>query len=121
MNNDNFVAIQPRTVVQYTMKCETTTKIYSVPKLSTLTYVHYVIFWFLILCFIDFVLTLCFIFSYLYLKLFVVSPKKYFFQTRFVCRIIREQKQSYSEVPLYTIFMSLSQLRETCERRVNSF
>ena len=27
MNNNNFVAIQPRTVVLYTMKCETITKI----------------------------------------------------------------------------------------------
>ena len=26
MYNDNFVAIYPRTVVQYTMKCEITTK-----------------------------------------------------------------------------------------------
>ena len=29
MNNDKFVATHPRTVVQYTMKCETTTKIYN--------------------------------------------------------------------------------------------
>ena len=26
MNNDNFVATHPKTVIQYTMKCETTTK-----------------------------------------------------------------------------------------------
>ena len=30
MNNNNFVATHLRTVVQYTTKCETTTKIYSV-------------------------------------------------------------------------------------------
>ena len=38
MNNDNFVAIHPRTVVEYIMKCETTTKIYSVRKLNALIY-----------------------------------------------------------------------------------
>ena len=36
MNDDHFVATHPRTIVQYTMKCETTTKIYSVRKLNTL-------------------------------------------------------------------------------------
>ena len=35
MNNDNFVVIHRITVSQYTMKCETTTKIYSVRKLNT--------------------------------------------------------------------------------------
>ena len=59
MNNDNFVATYPRTVVQYTMKCKTTTKIYSVRKLKTLIYVHYGFFWFWTLCFIAF-FTLCF-------------------------------------------------------------
>ena len=44
MNNDNFVATHLRTVVQYIMKCETTTKIYSVGKLNTLISVHFVIF-----------------------------------------------------------------------------
>ena len=44
MNNDNFIATHPRTVVQYTMKCEITTKSYSVHKLNTLIFVHYVIF-----------------------------------------------------------------------------
>ena len=44
MNNKNFVATHPRSVVQYTMKCETTTEIYSVRKLNTLIYVYYVIF-----------------------------------------------------------------------------
>ena len=34
MNNDNFVATHTRTVTQYTMKCKTTTKIYSVCKLT---------------------------------------------------------------------------------------
>ena len=34
MNNDNFVATYPRTIVQYAMKCETTTKIFSVRKLN---------------------------------------------------------------------------------------
>ena len=61
MNNDNFVETYPRTVVQCTMKCETTTKIYSVRKLHTLVYVHDVIFLFWTLCFIDLFLTLCFI------------------------------------------------------------
>ena len=46
MNNDNFIATHSRTVVQYTMKCKTTTKIYSVQKLNSLIYVHYVIFLF---------------------------------------------------------------------------
>ena len=46
MNNDNFVATYPRTVVQCTMKCETTTKIYSVRKLHSLVYVHDIIFLF---------------------------------------------------------------------------
>ena len=46
INNDNFVATHSRTVVQYAMKCETTTKIYSVRKLNTLLYVHHVIFCF---------------------------------------------------------------------------
>ena len=55
MNNDDFVATYPRTVVQYTMKCEATTKIYSVRKLNSLIYVHYVIFLFWTLCFILFV------------------------------------------------------------------
>ena len=44
MNNDNFVATHPGTVVQYTIKCKTTIKIYSVRNLNTLIYVHYVIF-----------------------------------------------------------------------------
>ena len=38
MNNDNFVTTHLRTVVQFTMKCETysvATKIYSVRKLNT--------------------------------------------------------------------------------------
>ena len=51
MNNDKFVAIYPRTVAQYTIKCETTTKIYSVRELNTLICVHYVIFLFWTLCF----------------------------------------------------------------------
>ena len=46
MNDDNFVASQPRTIVQYTMKCETTTRIYIKRKLNTLIYVHYVYFCF---------------------------------------------------------------------------
>ena len=54
MSNDNFVTTYPRTVVQYIMKCETTTKVYSVLKLNTSIYVHYVIFLFWTLCFIDF-------------------------------------------------------------------
>ena len=37
MNNDNFVATYPRTVVQYTMKCNTTKEIYSVCKRNTLS------------------------------------------------------------------------------------
>ena len=47
MNNDNFVAglaNHPKTIVQYTMKCKTTKKIYSVRKPKTIIYVHYVIF-----------------------------------------------------------------------------
>ena len=43
MNNDSFVTTHPRTIVQYAMKCETITKIYSVAyvhKLNTLIYVH---------------------------------------------------------------------------------
>ena len=36
MNNDNFVANHPRTIVQYTKKCETTTKTYSVRNLTLL-------------------------------------------------------------------------------------
>ena len=40
MNNDNVVATHPRTVVQYMMKCEKTTKIYSVRKLNTLIYIY---------------------------------------------------------------------------------
>ena len=60
MNNDNFVTTHPRTVVEYTVKCKTTTKIYSVRKLSTSIYVHHVIFFVWTLRFIDF-LTLCFI------------------------------------------------------------
>ena len=36
MNNDNFVATHPRTVVQYTMMCKPTTKFYCARKLSTL-------------------------------------------------------------------------------------
>ena len=40
VNNDNFVATHPRTIVQYTIKCETITKIYSVRSLNTLIYVH---------------------------------------------------------------------------------
>ena len=43
MSNNNFVANHPRTIVQYTMKCETTTEIYTVRKRNTLIYVHYVI------------------------------------------------------------------------------
>ena len=34
MNNDSFVATHAKTVVQYTMKCETTTKIYDLRKLN---------------------------------------------------------------------------------------
>ena len=52
MNNVHFVATHLRTIVQHTMKCETTTKIYSVRKLNTLIYVHCLIF--LILCLNDF-------------------------------------------------------------------
>ena len=33
MNNNNFVATHQKAVVQYTMECETTTSIYSVPNL----------------------------------------------------------------------------------------
>ena len=44
MNNGNFVATYPRTVVQCIIKCKTATKIYSVRNLNTLIYVHYVIF-----------------------------------------------------------------------------
>ena len=40
MNNDNCVATHPRTVVLYTMKCDTTTKIYNVRKLNTSNFVH---------------------------------------------------------------------------------
>ena len=36
MNNDNFITIHLRTVVQYIMKCEATTKIYSVHNLFNL-------------------------------------------------------------------------------------
>ena len=68
MNNYNFIATHLRTVVQYIMKCETTTKIYSLLKLNTLIYVHCVLF-----CF-----GLCFILS--------LSRNKYFFETRFVIR-----------------------------------
>ena len=46
MNKENFVATRPRTVVLYTMKCETITKICSVCKLNTLMYVLYVFFCF---------------------------------------------------------------------------
>ena len=46
MNNDNFVASHSKTVVQYTRKCETTTKSCSVDKLNTLICVHYAIFLF---------------------------------------------------------------------------
>ena len=55
MNNDNFVTTHLRTVIQYITKCDTTTKIYSVHKLNTLIYVHYIIFLFWTLCFILFV------------------------------------------------------------------
>ena len=75
MNSDNFIATHPRTVVQYTMKCDTTTKIYNVRKHNTLIHVHYIIFLFWTLNFIVF-FTLCFI--------FFVSRNKYFFETRFV-------------------------------------
>ena len=40
INNDNLVATHLRTVVLYTMKRDTTTKIYSVRKLNTLNFVH---------------------------------------------------------------------------------
>ena len=69
MNNDNFVATHLRTVVQYTIECETIPKIYSVRKLNTLIYVRCVICLFWILFFIDF---FDFVF-YLYLKFFFVS------------------------------------------------
>ena len=46
MGYHSFVAIHPRAVVLYTMKCEATTKIFSVRKLNTSIYVHYVIFCF---------------------------------------------------------------------------
>ena len=36
MNNDNFVATQPKTVVLCIMKCQTITKICRVRKLNTL-------------------------------------------------------------------------------------
>ena len=88
MKNGNFVATHQRTVVQYTIKCKTTTKIYSVRNLNTLIYVHYIIF---------------FLFCVLiesYLELFVASQNKYFFETRFLSRNIRKQKQSYPEAPL---------------------
>ena len=61
MNNDNFVATHLRTVVQYIMKCETTTKIYSVGKLNTLISVHFVIFFdfvFYLICILNFLLYL---------------------------------------------------------------
>ena len=81
MNNDKFVATHPRTIVQYTMKCKITTKIYIVCKLNTLIYVHHVIFLLWTLCSIFFLLGVLF---YLYLVLFVVSRNKYFFEMRFV-------------------------------------
>ena len=79
MNNGNFIATDPRTVVQYTIKCETTTKIYIVRKLNTLTYAHYVIFF-----------GLCVLIDS-YLELFVVFRNKYFFEIRFVSQNIRKQ------------------------------
>ena len=54
MNNDNFVATHPRTVVQYAMKCKQPQKIYSVRKLNILIYVHYLIFLFWTWCFLIF-------------------------------------------------------------------
>ena len=46
MNNDNFVATHPRTVVQDTRRYETITKIYSERKLNTLIYIYYIRFLF---------------------------------------------------------------------------
>ena len=58
MNKDDFVATHPKTVIQYTVKCPTITKIYRVRKIITLIYVHYVISCFglcVLLIFFDFV------------------------------------------------------------------
>ena len=71
MNNENCVATHPRTVVQFNMKDEITTKIYSASKFNTLINVHYEIVWFWTLSFVDF-FRLCVLF-YSYLKLFVAS------------------------------------------------
>ena len=70
INNDNFVATQPRIVVQYTMKLETNTKIYCVCKLNGLIYVRYVIFLYWTLCFIDFFWLCVLFYSYLETNIF---------------------------------------------------
>ena len=93
MNNDNFIATHPRTVSEYTLKCETTTKIFSACKLNSLIYALYVLF---------FGLCVLLIF-YSYLKLFVISWN--FFKIQFVSQNIHNQKQSYSKVLLYIHIM----------------
>ena len=104
MNNDNFVATHPGTIVQYILNCETTTKIYSVCKLNTLNYVDCVIFCFE-LCVSLIFLTLCFILFVS--RTFRRISKQIFFQDS-----VRKQKNSSAEnrIPRYhCIYLSNSQ------------
>ena len=76
INNDNFVATHPRTVVQYTLKCTTTIKIYGVRKLITLIYIRRLRnFLFLTLCFILFVSQTFRISKQIFLRDSVGKPK----------------------------------------------